>query len=349
MKISDLELFLVELPLAGEAAAARRLIVHLVTEGEQAGWGEAPCQWRRSELFPRLKLLTSVLVGRSIYESEDWLDLKMHGDAALAAALEMACWDVIGRRAGEPLCHLWGGRYRSHVPLAPRLAVASTEATALEVRELAEQGFFSQVLVTRGALADDLELVHAVSEAVADHVELQLDAQNRYTLDEARQLCRELEETPLKGVIDPIAPRHWDQLASLGRQTNMPLAAAAGITGPEDVLALARTGAVSSVIVAAHRVGGLQRVRKCIAVAEAARLAPSLDCVSALGLSTAALLHLSAATPCLASAHLSTYHLLQNDILTEPLELADGLLTVPEAAGLGVQVDRAKLEQYQAR
>jgi len=349
MKISDLELFLVELPLAGGTAAARRLVVHLATEGEQGGWGEAPCRWRSSELFPRLKLLLSVLVGRSIYESKDWVDLKMHGDAALAAALEMACWDVIGRRAGEPLCHLWGGRYRSHVPLAPRLAPASPEATALQVRELAEQGFFSQVLVTRGSVADDLELIQAVSEAAADHVELRLDAQSRYTLAEARQLCRELEETPLKGVIDPIATRHWDQLASLARQTNMPLAAASGITGPEDVFALARTGAVCSIVIAPHRVGSLQKTRKCIAVAEAARLSTSLNGVAALGLSTAAQLHLTAATPWLASAHLSTYHLLQNDILTEPLELADGMLTVPEAAGLGVEVDRGKLEQYQAR
>ena len=54
-----------------------------------------------------------------------------------------------------------------------------------------------------------------------------------------------------------------------------------------------------------------------------------------------------ASTPAFAGRNESAYHQLEDDLLSEPLEIVDGMITVPEAPGLGVQVDRAKVEQYQ--
>ncbi len=346
MKISDLELFLID--TSGDGAG-RTLVVRLATDGRHEGWGEAPCRWRRSELAPRRELLLSVLVGRSIFETEDLIDLRMHGDPALAAALEVACWDLIARRAGEPLCHLWGGRYRSQIPLAARLPQKPAETIVSLARELAEQGVRTLVLPSTGTVGDDLELVRAAGEAVGDGVGLWLDAQGRYQPAHAAQLCRELEDVPLECLLDPLPGESWDKVGSLARQTNLPLAAMRGLSGSEDLLTLVRGGAAPALVVDPHRIGGLVRVRKCAAVAEAARLPLALASSSPFGLAHAALAHLAAATPSLAGAHHSTYHLLGEDLLTEPLELVDGMLAVPQGPGLGVDVDRGKLEAWQAK
>ena len=61
---------------------------------------------------------------------------------------------------------------------------------------------------------------------------------------------------------------------------------------------------------------------------------------------TAAMLHLAAASPGLRDANESSYHQLLADILIEPHVIADGMMTVPQSPGLGVEVDRAKVERF---
>ena len=70
-------------------------------------------------------------------------------------------------------------------------------------------------------------------------------------------------------------------------------------------------------------------------------------CVVSLGIGMAAMLQLAAATPVFSHCHQCAYHHLRDDLLSEPLEIVDGMIAVPQGPGLGVDVDRAKLERYQ--
>lgn len=88
--------------------------------------------------------------------------------------------------------------------------------------------------------------------------------------------------------------------------------------------------------------------RKCAAVAEAAGARASLGCGPSPGLGAAAMLQLVAATPALASCNECGYHQLRDDVLCERLEIIDGMMTVPQGPGLGVTVDRAKIDRYHA-
>ena len=81
-------------------------------------------------------------------------------------------------------------------------------------------------------------------------------------------------------------------------------------------------------------------------IGAAAGLTLMLASRPALGLATAAMLHLAAATPGLTAAHESSYHRLSGDVLAEPLAVSEGMMTVPQCAGLGVEVDRAKIERF---
>ena len=87
--------------------------------------------------------------------------------------------------------------------------------------------------------------------------------------------------------------------------------------------------------------------RECAAVAKAGGIPASLGGGPALGVATAAMLQLAASTPAFLGQNESEYHQLQDDLLVEPLEIVDGMITVPQAPGLGVEVDRAKVERYQ--
>jgi L-alanine-DL-glutamate epimerase-like enolase superfamily enzyme len=113
-----------------------------------------------------------------------------------------------------------------------------------------------------------------------------------------------------------------------------------------DVLAMVRSGAAAYVVIDPEQLGGISPARTCAAIAGAAGVSMLLGGRPALGIATAAMLHLAASTPSLTGANESAYHQLRNDVLVEPLELIDGMMTVPQEPGLGVEVDRAKVEQF---
>ena len=157
---------------------------------------------------------------------------------------------------------------------------------------------------------------------------------------------REIEYDNLQCLIDPLRTRDLGALASLGRQTAVPLAVRRAIRGPADVLAAVRCGAATLVEIDVEQVGGLAPIRACAAVAGAAGVSAVLAQRPTLGVAAAALLHLAAATPLLSGCNESAYHQLQDDVLAEPLLIESGMMTVPQAPGLGVDVERGKIERY---
>ena len=345
--IADLELFLVEIGCVGQEPPVRSLLVRLVTNEGLEGWGEAQTSWRAAEVPARRDALLPILAGRSIFEIEDLLGLGALRSAPLCCAVEMASWDLIGRTTRQPLCHLFGGGYRRRIPLTLRLSTAPARDSAQLARELYEQGFHSQVLSSCGNLERDVETLAAIREVLPQGAELRLDAAENYAMEAARDLCRELEGIGLQLVLDPLNTRDLNQVASLRRQTSVPLAVWRGMHSPADVLAVVRSGAAPFVVTDLQRVGGMVPARKCAAIAQAAGLGASLASGPSLGVGIAAMLHMASATPAYCGCNECGHHHLQDDVLAEPLEITDGMIAVPQGPGLGVEVDRGKVERYQ--
>ncbi len=348
VQLAELELFLASIPLPEGLPASRSLLVRLVTDEGLEGWGEAPIRWRSEELAGRGAALRAAVLGRNASDIEELLLLDALKNASVRCAVEMASWDLIGRRAEMPLCHLFGGCYRRRVPLALRLRADQPREMAKLAAELAQQGFHSQVFEATGVPDADLAAIRAIREAVGDRAELRLDGAERFDMETARDLCAELEFDGVEFLLDPLNTRQLHAAAALGRQTTVPLGASRAIESPADVLAVVRSAAARFIVVRLPELGGLLAARKAADVAEAAGL-KTLACGGpSLGIATAAMLQLAAALPVLDGCNECIYPQLHDDLLVERLELVDGMLTVPEAPGLGIAVDRAKLEQYQA-
>jgi L-alanine-DL-glutamate epimerase-like enolase superfamily enzyme len=319
----------------------------MTTDTGLAGWGEAQIGWRVSELGQRREVLLPTLAGRSVFDIEELISLEIFHDPALRCAVEMACWDLVGRAVGQPLCHLFGGEYRKKIPVAVRLSGKSPDDVAHLARELADQGFHSQLVTSCGDVSQDLETLAAVRETAGDRRELRFDAGASYDLDTARDLCLELEPTAVQCVFDPLAMSELDEIASLKRQVNVPLAVRRAIRSPADVLTLLRCRAAQSLAVDLQQVGGMVLARQCAVIAQAGEVSASVSSEPSLGIGVAAMLQLAASTPAFSLCNECAYNALQDDLLVEPLEIIDGMIAVPQAPGLGVQVDRTKVEKYQ--
>jgi L-alanine-DL-glutamate epimerase-like enolase superfamily enzyme len=266
--------------------------------------------------------------------------------APLRAAVEIACWDAIARSARQPLCRIWGGDYRPRVPLAVRLPSAAPDRAAQLARDLAERGVHHQIITATGCVDDDLAVLDAVRQSTGDRLKLRIDGAARFPADEARELCRRLERAGLQFLLDPL-DTGLDGFAALARQTTVPLAISSAIRGPADVLAVARAGAAPQVVIDIALVGGLWPARKCAIVAAAANLPASLRGGDGLGVALAGMMQLAAATPNLALAHQCAWYQLYDDVLRDRPAIVDGTMAVPQGPGLGVEIDRLRIEAYQ--
>ena len=95
-----------------------------------------------------------------------------------------------------------------------------------------------------------------------------------------------------------------------------------------------------------HFWGGFRANQKMAAVAEAFGVGVGMHSDRELGISTAAMIHLAAALPNLSHAIDSHYHDQVDDVITEPIRYEQGHFRVPQGPGLGVELDREKVEKY---
>lgn len=346
MTINDVELFLVEREAIGSEPPIPTVLVRLATKSGLEGWGEAALPWRASELSARRDILLSILAGRSAFDIEELLDLEALRPRPLQAAVEMASWDLVGQVAGLPLCCLFGGQYRQRLPLGIRLHGATIEQVLQLSREMAEQGFHWQTVSATGRLSSDEDVVTALVEAVGDRVELRLDGRGVYNPEQALELCRRIEDVPLDFLLDPLADSRLEPLAVLRRQTTVPLAVSRAIEGPADMMALIRGGAARLAVIDVQRVGGLANARRCGTIAQAAGIGASLSAGPSFGIATAAMLQLAAATPAFTGCIECPNHRPVDDLAIEDFETIDGMIAVPQGPGIGIEVDRVKVEQY---
>jgi L-alanine-DL-glutamate epimerase-like enolase superfamily enzyme len=347
MKINDLEFSLVEIERSDGGKPVRSLLVCLSTDSRLEGWGEAPVTWRIGEFGQRREALLASYAGRSVFDVEELLRLDVVDDPSLRAALETAIWDLIGKVVGQPIHNLMGGGYRTRIPVVARVPVGSPDETARASRDLIEQGFHTQIVAATGDARQDAQVVRSVLEAAGDQVEIRVDGGGKFAPAAAERFLLDVDDCGVHFLLDPLPPHQWSEMAHLVRRTDVPMAVSAGVRSPRDVMAMARAGAASFLVVSPIRVGGLGAARRCAIVANAAAMSSSLDLRPSAGVAAAAGIQLAASSPCFASGNECDHALLVDDVLVDPLRIVDGMVALPQAPGLGVAVDRAKVERYQ--
>ncbi len=348
MRIGDLELFLLQPPALG--GEHRTLVLRLVCDAGWEGWGEAPTQLRPDDLPEVRQLLTAALAERHVADIEELASLEIVTRLQLVSAVEIACWDAVARSAGLPLCRLWGGCFRTRVPICRRLpSDGNTSSSALiqQAREWVEQGYRSLLVPCASSdVSTSLRRLDSLRGALADGVELRVDGESRFSRLQAVDLVTQLQREDYRFLLDLLANPDPPALEHLRAVSRSPLALGGSIRTANDVFTAAPI--VQHFVLSPERLhNGWRSIVRCATVADAAGISASLSETHSLGLTSAAMLHMIAALPSLAAAHDILGCPAGDSVLIEPLEPQDGMLTVPLGAGLGVEPDRTRLERLQ--
>ena len=371
VKIVDLRATTVSVPLEAPLRHANgahwgrfvRTIVEVETDegliglGEMGGGGESAAN--------SIRALKEYLIGHDPLQLEQlyWKICNptaslYNNRAQLHAAIEFACIDLIGKKAGIRACDLLGGALREEIPFASYLfyrysdpkSGAGGEETAEEmVREAAklkrEHGFHSHKLKAGVFSPDhDLEVYRALAaEFPGDS--LRLDPNAAWSVEESIRIGREIEGLRNDYYEDPC----WglEGMRRVRSVVRIPTATNTAVVNFEQLAASIRIDAIDVILLDTTFWGGLRQAWKAGVVCEKFQRGVSVHSSGELGVQLATMLHLGAALPNLTFAADAHYHHLQDDIIAGgKMKYQDGKIALPKTPGLGVAIDRDKLRQY---
>jgi muconate cycloisomerase len=289
------------------------------------------------------------------------MDEVIRGYPYAKAAVEMAVYDLAGRTRGVPVWMLLGGRARAAVPVTHSIGFLPLDEAVAEVARVVGEGIRTIKLKVGVDAARDVELVRRVREAVGPAVDICVDANQGYpSPGEAIRTIRAMELHRLKYVEQPV--EGLERMAQVARAVDTPVMADESAWTPQDVFEIAAREAADVISIYTTKPGGLYRAMEVAAVARAAGLPCNVNGSVETGVGNLANLHLAAAAPgvtlscvipvstpaeALRGQLAGIYY--TDDLIVAPFGLVDGAVPVPDAPGMGIDVDPAKIARYEVK
>jgi L-alanine-DL-glutamate epimerase-like enolase superfamily enzyme len=251
-------------------------------------------------------------------------------------AFDMAFYDLLGLATGLPLYRLLGG-YRSRIQTSATISVAPVKESVELALNRARQGF--RLLKIKGGLdaEQDVERVHAIHKALP-HFTLRLDADQAYTVEQALDVARALQDD-LEMLEQPTPAADIEGLRQVTRYSPVPILADQSVRGPQTALEIAAHRAADGLSVKLATCGGLRCARQVDTIARAARMATMVSCVHEPALLTAAGLSLALSSPNIRYGDLDGHLDLVSDPTVPAFLLQEGWLIATDSPGLGCTVD----------
>ncbi|RZU20343.1 glucarate dehydratase [Kribbella rubisoli] len=275
----------------------------------------------------------------------------------LLAAIEFACLDLQGRELGVPVHELLGGKVRDTVPFASYLffrhpnddgtgEIRTASQLVEHARALVDEHGFSVHKLKGGVFPPDYEreCFRALAEAFPGH-RVRFDPNGAFGVEEAIRFARGIEDLDNDYLEDPT----WglNGMRRVREKTPIPLATNTVVVNFEQLAANVRDPAVDVILLDTTFWGGIRPCIKAAGVCETFQLGVAVHSSGELGIQLATMLQLGAVVPNLSFAADAHYHHLRDDIIAGgKLPYVDGAIAVPDAPGLGVELDRDKLAEY---
>ncbi|MEV0803063.1 enolase C-terminal domain-like protein [Kribbella sp. NPDC050281] len=275
----------------------------------------------------------------------------------LLAAIEFACLDLQGRELGVPVHELLGGKVRDRVEFASYLffrhpaddgtgEIRTAEQLVAHARSLVDDHGFRVHKLKGGVFPPDYEreCFRALAEAFPGH-RVRFDPNGAFSVEEAIRFARGIEDLDNDYLEDPT----WglNGMRRVRENTPIPLATNTVVVNFEQLAANVLDPAVDVILLDTTFWGGIRPCIKAAGVCETFQLGVAVHSSGELGIQLATMLHLGAVVPNLAFAADAHYHHLRDDIIVGgKLPYDGGTIAVPEAPGLGVELDRDKLAEY---
>lgn len=371
MFITDIRTTTVAVPLEAPLLHANgahwgrfvRTIVELETDDGLVGLGEMGGGGEGAEIaFAGLR---SYLLGHNPFELEG-LRFKICNPTAslytnrtqLHAAIEFACLDIIGQKLGVPVYDLLGGKLRNEVNFASYLffryanpetgrgEVRTAEQLVEHAKELKERHGFSTHKLKGGVYPPEHELIvyQSLAETLPQDT-LRYDPNAALSVEESVRFGNAIKGLNNDYFEDPT----WglQGLKVVRERVGLPIATNTVVVDFEQLATNILDRSADVILLDTTFWGGIRPCVKAAGVCETFQLGISIHSSGELGIQLATMLQLGAVLPNLTYAADAHYHHLTDDIVAGGrFCYVNGAIEVPNDPGLGIRLDRDKVERY---
>ncbi len=363
MKITDIETLSVAV---GPGYPYAVLIVLVRTDEGVTGIGEASLAGKSRGVTGVIDHAKELLIGQDPGRIEHcWAEI-VHGTfwstgqvvMSAVAGIDMALWDIKGKRLGVPVYDLLGGKSREKVRVYRHLRQANAGTVEQEIEGMIddahawkEKGFtwlrFSPLAANteqpwdpaRSMMAS-VRGVEALRKAFGDEIELLFDAHTMFSPIETVQLANALTPSRLFFYEDPVRPFNGQSLRLVREKTTLPLATGEQFSHKWEFQPLIEEELVDYLRIDVAHAGGITEAKKIMASAEIHQQRSALHHASS-PVNGVVCLHIDTAIPNFGIQEWMEFDALQELFPNAP-RAVDGYVSCPEGPGLGLDFDETE-------
>ena len=352
MKISAIRVYQVDLPLVeGRYSWSEgkyvevfdSTVVELLTDDGNSGFGEvcplgpfylpafgAGARAGIAELAPTLIGQDPTKIG----PINRLMDRALLGHPYVKSAIDMACWDLLGKATGKSVCDLMGGKFGDSVALYRAISQRPADEMAENVAGYRAEGYTKFQLKVGGRPSEDIERIHAAADILTDGEVLVADANTGWRVDDAARVVNAVRD---RDVYIEQPCRSYEHCLSIRQRTALPFILDENIDGIAALLRGHHDGAMDVINLKISKVGGLTRARQIRDLCVSLNIPMTIEDSWGGDIITAAIAHLAHSTPeamRFSATDFNSYVSVQN--ATGAPQRVDGRMVASDEPGLGV-------------
>ncbi|MEM7224530.1 MAG: cis-3-hydroxy-L-proline dehydratase [Pseudomonadota bacterium] len=265
------------------------------------------------------------------------METVLKGHPYVKSAIDVACWDILGKVAGKPVVDLLGGPEGETVTLYRAISQEEPETMARKVKGYKEEGYTRFQLKVGGDADDDIERIHAVRAMLDPRDVLIADANTGWLPHQAMRVVKAVKEVDVY-IEQPCLT--YEECLSIRRHTDLPFILDENIDGPQSVLRACADRAMDCVNIKISKFGGLSKARLGRDLLCEAGIALTVEDTHGGDIVTAAISHLAHSTPQanrFTATDFNSY--VTTSIANGAPQRVDGKMTASRAPGLGVELN----------
>lgn len=222
------------------------------------------------------------------------MDAALKGHAYVKSGIDIACWDLLGKFCGLPVCELLGGRFGEAVRLYRAISQESPDVMAEKVAGYKAQGYTRFQLKVGGDPDTDIDRIHAVRGMLSPADRLVADANTGWTQHEAVRVARGVKNVDVY-IEQPCLT--YEECLAVRRLTDHPFVLDENVDSLEMLLRAKADLAMDVVNLKISKLGGLTKTRQVRDLCVSMGIAMTLEDSWGGDITTAAIAHLAHSTP----------------------------------------------------
>lgn len=262
------------------------------------------------------------------------MDRALLGHPYVKSAIDMACWDLLGKVTGKSVCDLMGGKFGDAVALYRAISQRPADEMAQNVAEHRADGYTKFQLKVGGRPGEDIDRIHAAANVLTDGEVLVADANTGWRVDDAVRVVNAVRDVDVY-IEQPC--RSYEHCLTIRRRTSLPFILDENIDGIDALLRGHHDGAMDAINLKISKVGGLTKARQIRDLCVTLNIPMTIEDSWGGDIITAAIAHLAHSTPeslRFSATDFNSYVSVKN--ATGAPQRKDGHMVASDSPGLGI-------------